>query len=89
MSVLYADLMQFKSDILSSCLGTTAQATDAWPGPDDLFKWDWNQFSKYVITSLDSFAQGIGHEALRMYNASQHNGMVQELNFSSKISSNT
>ncbi|GFX74281.1 uncharacterized protein TNCV_3452291 [Trichonephila clavipes] len=56
--------------------GTTAQATEAWPGPDDLYKWNWNQLSKYVVTSLDSFAQGIGHEALQKYNASHHNGRI-------------
>ncbi|CAL1265778.1 unnamed protein product [Larinioides sclopetarius] len=72
---------------IPTLVGTTAQATDAWPGPDDLFKWDWNQFSKYVVTSLDSFAQGIGHEALCMYNASQHNDFVSaEEVYSSMVS---
>ncbi|GFY39658.1 cholinesterase [Trichonephila inaurata madagascariensis] len=68
-------------------VGTTAQATEAWPGPDDLYKWNWNQLSKYVVTSLDSFAQGIGHEALQIYNASQHNDFVSaEEVYSSMVS---
>ncbi|GFQ99327.1 cholinesterase, partial [Trichonephila clavata] len=66
---------------------TTAQATEAWPGPDDLYKWNWNQLSKYVVTSLDSFAQGIGHEALQKYNASQHNDFLSaEEVYSSMVS---
>ncbi|GFT77604.1 neurotactin, partial [Nephila pilipes] len=72
---------------IPTLVGTTAQATNAWPGPDDLFKWNWNQLSKYVVTSLDSFSQGIGHEALQKYNASQHNDFVSaEEVYSSMVS---
>ncbi|KAG8185550.1 hypothetical protein JTE90_017556 [Oedothorax gibbosus] len=74
------------SDI-PTLVGTTAQAIEAWPGPDDLFKWDWGQLSKYVVTSLDSFGKGIGQEALEMYNASKHNDFVSaEEVYSSMVS---
>ncbi|XP_054721977.1 cholinesterase 1-like [Uloborus diversus] len=36
-------------------IGTSAQAVDFWPGPDDLHSWTWTQYRKYVTTSLDSF----------------------------------
>ncbi|XP_054707902.1 carboxylesterase-like [Uloborus diversus] len=61
---------------IPTLVGTTAQAINIWPGPDDLFKWKWSQLSKYVVTSLDSFGPGISHEALELYNTSL-NGDIQ------------
>ena len=54
--------------------GTSAQAANIWPGPDDLYKWKWEQLTKYVVTSLGSFGPDISHEALRLYNVSERNG---------------
>lgn len=56
--------------------GTSAQAANIWPGPDDLYKWKWEQLTKYVVTSLGSFGPDISHEALRLYNVSDKNGNI-------------
>lgn len=56
--------------------GTSAQAANIWPGPDDLYKWKWEQLTKYVVTSLGSFGPDISHEALRLYNVSEKNGIL-------------
>lgn len=49
-------------------IGSSSQAVDIWPGPDDLSHWSWNQYKKYVTTSLDSFGSGITQMALQLYN---------------------
>ncbi|KFM76584.1 Neurotactin, partial [Stegodyphus mimosarum] len=49
-------------------IGSAAQAVDFWPGPDDLSTWTWNQYKKYVTTSLDSFGLQVSQMALRIYN---------------------
>ncbi|KAG8199609.1 hypothetical protein JTE90_009445 [Oedothorax gibbosus] len=49
-------------------IGSAAQAVDFWPGPDDLPTWTWNQYKKYVTTSLDSFGLQVSQMALRIYN---------------------
>lgn len=51
-------------------IGTGAQAVDVWPGPDDIRRWSWTQYKKYVTTSLDSFKPRVSELALRIYNAS-------------------
>ncbi|GIY00662.1 neurotactin [Caerostris darwini] len=48
--------------------GSASQAVDFWPGPDDLATWTWNQYKKYVTTSLDSFGLQVSQMALRIYN---------------------
>ncbi|GIY56994.1 neurotactin [Caerostris extrusa] len=49
-------------------IGSASQAVDFWPGPDDLATWTWNQYKKYVTTSLDSFGLQVSQMALRIYN---------------------
>ncbi|CAL1278444.1 unnamed protein product [Larinioides sclopetarius] len=49
-------------------IGSASQAVDFWPGPDDLPTWTWNQYKKYVTTSLDSFGLQVSQMALRIYN---------------------
>ncbi|GBN93180.1 hypothetical protein AVEN_66967-1 [Araneus ventricosus] len=58
-------------------IGSASQAVDFWPGPDDLPTWTWNQYKKYVTTSLDSFGLQVSQMALRIYNgtALQSNSM--------------
>ncbi|XP_022248774.1 uncharacterized protein LOC106465212 [Limulus polyphemus] len=61
-------------------IGTSAQAVEFWPGPDDLRHWSWRRYKKYVTTSLDSFGPRIAHLALHLYNASDTNsGTIEEL----------
>lgn len=50
--------------------GTAAQAIDFWPGPEDLHSWSWNQYRKYVTTSLDSFGPRVSQLTLQLYNSS-------------------
>ncbi|GBL90899.1 Cholinesterase [Araneus ventricosus] len=51
-------------------IGTSAQAVDFWPGPEDLRSWSWNQYRKYVTTSLDSFDPRISQLTMQLYNTS-------------------
>lgn len=57
-------------------IGTAAQAIDFWPGPEDLHSWTWNQYRKYVTTSLGSFedtildAPRVSQLSLQLYNSS-------------------
>ncbi|XP_029829364.4 para-nitrobenzyl esterase [Ixodes scapularis] len=78
-----------KSDI-PVLIGSSTQAIDVWPGPDDLRHWSWNQYKKYVTTSLDSFGSGITQMALQLYNVTNttdssvtpemvYSGMVSDL----------
>ncbi|KAF8791646.1 Carboxylesterase 1E like protein [Argiope bruennichi] len=53
---------------------TSAQAVDFWPGPDDLRSWNWNQYRKYVTTSLDSFDPRISQLTMQLYNTSHEYG---------------
>ena len=48
-------------------IGSTSQAIEFWPGPSDLRSWDWDQYVKYVTTSLDSFGPRLSQLALRVY----------------------
>lgn len=58
---------------IPTLVGTSAQAANIWPGPDDLYKWEWGQLTKYVVTSLSSFVPNISHDALYLYNVSECN----------------
>ena len=48
-------------------IGSTSQAIEFWPGPSDLRAWDWDQYVKYVTTSLDSFGPSLSQLALQVY----------------------
>ena len=48
-------------------IGSTAQSIDFWPGPRDLSHWTWDQYVKYVTTSLDSFGPKLSQLALSVY----------------------
>ncbi|GFY22805.1 cholinesterase [Trichonephila clavipes] len=50
---------------------SAAQAVDFWPGPEDLPSWSWNQYRKYVTTSLDSFDPRISQLTMQLYNTSE------------------
>jgi len=52
-------------------IGSTAQSVEYWPGPRDLSKWTWNNYNKYVTTSLDSFGPRLTQMALQQYPPSQ------------------
>ncbi|GFY58995.1 cholinesterase, partial [Trichonephila inaurata madagascariensis] len=54
-------------------IGSAAQAVDFWPGPEDLPSWSWNQYRKYVTTSLDSFDPRISQLTMQLYNTSETN----------------
>ncbi|XP_042899934.1 para-nitrobenzyl esterase-like isoform X2 [Parasteatoda tepidariorum] len=63
-------------------LGSSAQAVDFWPGPDDLSTWTWNQYKKYVTTSLDSFGLQVSQMALQIYNGTS--SQANNLNFTAE-----
>lgn len=69
-------------------IGASSQAIDLWPGPDDLKHWSWNQYKKYVTTSLDSFGSGITQMALQLYNVTNTSDplVTPELVYSSMVS---
>lgn len=48
-------------------IGSTAQSIEFWPGPSDLRFWTWEEYTKYVTTSLDSFGPSLSHLALSVY----------------------
>ena len=48
-------------------IGSTAQSIEFWPGPSDLRSWTWEEYTKYVTTSLDSFGPSLSHLALSVY----------------------
>lgn len=48
-------------------VGTSAQAIEYWPGPNDLRTWTWSQYAKYVTTSMDSFGPRMSQMALEKY----------------------
>ncbi|XP_035214010.1 neurotactin-like, partial [Stegodyphus dumicola] len=52
-------------------IGTSAQAVDFWPGPEDLHSWTWSQYRKYVTTSVDSFDPRVSQQTLQLYNTTQ------------------
>ncbi|XP_076334503.1 para-nitrobenzyl esterase-like isoform X1 [Tachypleus tridentatus] len=61
-------------------IGTSTQAVEFWPGPDDLRHWSWKRYKKYVTTSLDSFGPGVARMALQLYNSSETtSGTIEEL----------
>ncbi|KAI1309491.1 Neurotactin [Halotydeus destructor] len=64
-------------------IGTSAQAVEYWPGPDDLRTWTWSQYIKYVTTSLDSFGPRLSQMALEMYRADEKEDEEILLDFSS------
>ena len=76
-SKLSSPLNQITGDLVKSSLpshvsqnlliGSTAQSIEFWPGPSDLRSWDWDQYVKYVTTSLDSFGPRLSQLALRVY----------------------
>ncbi|XP_076311899.1 pyrethroid hydrolase Ces2a-like [Tachypleus tridentatus] len=61
-------------------IGTSSQAVEFWPGPDDLRHWSWRRYKKYVTTSLDSFGPSIAQLTLQLYNTSDTSfGTIEEL----------
>lgn len=54
-------------DKLQLLIGTSANSIEFWPGPNDLSRWGWLQYAKYVSTSLDSFNSSISQLALQQY----------------------
>lgn len=48
-------------------IGSASQAIEIYPGPHDLFTWDWKQYTKYVTTSLDSFGPRLSQLTLDLY----------------------
>lgn len=48
-------------------IGSAAQAIEYWPGPRDLRNWSWDQYKRYVSTSLESFGKQIPQLALSLY----------------------
>ena len=52
---------------LQFLIGTSANAVEWWPGPNDIRSWSWIQYAKYVSTSLDSFNSSISQLALQHY----------------------
>lgn len=67
--------------------GSSSQAVDLWPGPDDLGHWSWSQYKKYVTTSLDSFGSGITQMALQLYNITNATepGVTPELVYTTMV----
>ncbi|GFR28975.1 cholinesterase [Trichonephila clavata] len=59
-------------------IGSAAQAVDFWPGPEDLPSWSWNQYRKYVTTSLDSFDPRISQLTMQLYNTSETYGKIEK-----------
>ncbi|KAK8765688.1 hypothetical protein V5799_031704 [Amblyomma americanum] len=68
-------------------IGSSSQAVDIWPGPDDLSHWSWSQYKKYVTTSLDSFGSGITQMALQLYNVTNatESGTTPELVYTTMV----
>ena len=52
---------------LQFLIGTSSNAVEWWPGPNDIRGWSWLQYAKYVSTSLDSFDSSISQAALQHY----------------------
>lgn len=52
---------------LQFLIGTSSNAVEWWPGPNDIRGWSWLQYAKYVSTSLDSFNSSISQAALQHY----------------------
>lgn len=52
---------------LQFLIGTSSNAVEWWPGPNDIRSWSWIQYAKYVSTSLDSFNSSISQLALQHY----------------------
>ena len=52
---------------LQFLIGTSSNAVEWWPGPNDIRSWSWIQYAKYVSTSLDSFNSTISQMALQHY----------------------
>ena len=50
-------------------IGSTGQAIEFWPGPSDLSSWSWDEYVKYVTTSLDSFGPKLSQLALSVYSS--------------------
>lgn len=48
-------------------IGSSAQAVEYWPCPRDLYHWNWEDFRRYVGTSLNSFTQETYRQASQMY----------------------
>lgn len=52
-------------------IGSSSHAIAFWPGPKDLYNWSWNDYSKYVTTSLDSFGPRLAQMTLELYSSVQ------------------
>lgn len=48
-------------------IGSSAQAVEQWPCPRNLNQWTWDDFKRYVATSLNSFATDLYREASSLY----------------------
>ncbi|XP_053210945.1 uncharacterized protein LOC128394625 [Panonychus citri] len=48
-------------------VGTAAQSIELWPGIEQLRNWTWDEYKKYVTTSLDSFGPNLTELTLRLY----------------------
>lgn len=48
-------------------LGSTAQAVEYWPCPRNLEQWNWEEFERYVSTSLNSFSRETFKKAIETY----------------------
>lgn len=67
-------------------LGSTAQAVEYWPCPRNLNQWNWEEFERYVSTSLNSFSRETFKKAIEMYSISPQQ---QQLLATSNISYNS
>lgn len=54
----------YSKDLL---LGSTAQAVEYWPCPRNLNQWNWEEFERYVSTSLNSFSRDTFKKAIKIY----------------------
>lgn len=48
-------------------IGSTAQAVEHWPCPRNINQWSWDDFKRYVATSLNSFATDLYRRASGLY----------------------
>lgn len=51
----------------SLLIGSSAQAVEYWPCPRNLYQWTWEDFRRYVGTSLNSFTLETYRQASEMY----------------------
>lgn len=52
-------------------MGSSAEAVEYWPCPRDLHQWRWDDFHRYVGTSLRSFSTETYARATQMYQVPQ------------------